>query len=243
MRKPSSFSFDNIKSFIQQLKAEEFTILLSLLIVLLGLWGFLELTDEVLEGGTKSYDEWIMSLMQSSESASHRMNEAMRDITALGGTAVLVIILIAVSGFMALQKNYRFALLTLLTSGLGVLLTILLKNLLQRERPDFLPKLVEVSTHSYPSGHTMMSAVVYLTLAAIVAFQQEQKRTKFYSIFMGLLLTFLVGISRIYLGAHYPSDVFAGWAVGLAWAASCWLIVKWAGWIDALEPEKDKLGE
>lgn len=224
MKSRSFFSFKNIK-------AEEITILLSLLVVVLGLWGFLELTDEVLEGEILNYDERLMAALQPSGGGPHWLAEAMRDITALGSTAVLVLILISVSGFLALLKKYRFALLNLLTAGSGVLLVIVLKNTLNRQRPDVVPHLVEVSTQSYPSGHTMMSAVVYLTLATMVAFQQDQKRTKIFSIVMALVLTFLVGYSRIFLGVHYPSDVFAGWAVGLAWASFCWLAVKWTGWI------------
>lgn len=231
----SRFSFS-----IKEWRFEEITLLLSLLAALLGVWGFLELSDEVLEGEILTYDERIMLAARELNSDGHHFfNEAMRDITALGSTSVLIIILLCVSGFLALQKKYRFSLLSLITSGTGVALVVLLKNIFDRARPDVIPHLVEVTSQSYPSGHTMMSAVVYLTLATMVAFLQKKKRTKIFSISMALLITFLVGCSRIYLGVHYPSDVFAGWAVGLAWASLCWLAVKLTGWLDLAAVQKE----
>jgi undecaprenyl-diphosphatase len=225
---------------LKNMRSQEFTLLLTLLIVLLAIWGLLELSDQVLEGEMLTYDERLMLAAQQLYSESpHAFSEAMRDITSLGSTSVLIIIVTCVSGFLALQKKYRFSLLSLITSGSGVLLMVLLKNLFDRQRPDIIPHMVEVTTQSYPSGHTMMSAVVYLTLATMVAFLQQKKRTKIYSISMALLVTFLVGFSRIYLGVHYPSDVFAGWAFGLAWASFCWLVVKLTGWLDLAPVKKE----
>lgn len=219
----------------------EITILLALLVILLGLWGFLELTDEVLEGEIMGYDERVMTLlrMEGEPAGPAWLPKAMRDITSLGSTAVLLIVLTSVSGFLTLQRKYRSALLTLITAGTGVLMVIGLKNWLSRDRPDIISHMVEVTTQSYPSGHAMMSAVVYLTLATMVALLQDRRRTKIYSIGMALLVTFLIGSSRVYLGVHYPSDVFAGWSIGLVWASLSWLVVKITGWSDLMNVEEE----
>lgn len=229
-------------SFIlTNIKAWEITILLSLLAFVLGLWGFLELTDEILENEIFGYDEWVLNSLRRGGNpvGPPWMPEVMRDITSLGSTAVLVIVLASVSGFLALQKKFRSALLTIITAGSGVLVVIALKYFLARERPDIITHMVEVTSLSYPSGHAMMSAVVYLTLASMVALLQDHRRTKIYSIVMALLLTFLIGSSRVYLGVHYPSDVLAGWSMGLAWASLCWLVVRFTGWSDLLPVEDE----
>lgn len=227
--------------FLKNIKAGEITILLSLLACVLGLWGFLELTDEILENEIFGYDEWLLNSLRRGGNpvGPPWMPEVMRDITSLGSTAVLVIVLASVSGFLALQKKFRSALLTIITAGSGVLVVIALKYFLARERPDIITHMVEVTSLSYPSGHAMMSAVVYLTLASMVALLQDHRRTKIYSIVMALLLTFLIGSSRVYLGVHYPSDVLAGWSMGLAWASLCWLVVRFTGWSDLLPVEDE----
>jgi undecaprenyl-diphosphatase len=107
--------------------------------------------------------------------------------------------------------------------GLG----LLLKAVFGRPRPSVIPHLVEVQSLSFPSGHAMMSAVVYLTLAALLAQLSAQWAQRVYILAVGLLLTLLVGLSRVYLGVHYPTDVLAGWSAGLAWAILCWLVGRW----------------
>jgi len=86
------------------------------------------------------------------------------------------------------------------------------------------PHLREVSTPSFPSGHAMLSAIVYLTLGIFLMQIVRGRVTKLYCLLWALFLTFLVGISRIYLGVHYPTDVLAGWMAGLVWASICWVV-------------------
>ncbi len=113
-------------------------------------------------------------------------------------------------------------LLVVATVG-GLLVSLLLKNFFARPRPEFAAPDTYVLTASFPSGHSMLAAVVYLTLGVLLARTSDRYRYKLYFVLMALLVTILIGLSRIYLGAHYPTDVLAGWSIGLIWALACWL--------------------
>jgi undecaprenyl-diphosphatase len=129
----------------------------------------------------------------------------------------------AVAGFLRLQGHPRAMWLVLVASVGGALISHLLKLYYARERPDLLP-LAGTMTPSFPSGHAMLSAVIYLSLGVLLAQTAFKRRVKAYFLTVALVLTFLVGLSRIYLGVHYPTDVLAGWTVGLVWALGCWLV-------------------
>ena len=102
-----------------------------------------------------------------------------------------------------------------------------LKALFGRERPDVALRAVEAMNPSFPSGHAMLSAAVFLTLGVLSAHYVGRKRVKAYVVAAALTATLLVGVTRVYLGVHWPSDVLAGWALGAAWAMACWLAA-WA---------------
>ena len=112
----------------------------------------------------------------------------------------------------------------ILSTTSGIAISLVLKSLFARPRPDIVPHLAEVYTSSFPSGHAMMSDVVYFTLAAIIAPVLKRFWLRFYVMTLAIFLSGLVGLSRVFMGVHYPTDVLAGWAAGATWAITCWLV-------------------
>ncbi len=200
------------------------TRLLGLLLLLaLCCLAFIALSDEVSEGETQQFDERVLLALRRPEDPAHPrgpwwLPRAAEDVTALGGVTVLTLVTMAVCGFLLLVRRYRTLLLVLGATLGGAGLNVLLKRLFARPRPSVVPHLTEVITQSFPSGHAMLSATVYLTLGAMLAQLAERRRLKGYILAVSLLLPFLVGLTRVYLGVHYPTDVLGGWVAGLAWA-------------------------
>jgi undecaprenyl-diphosphatase len=151
--------------------------------------------------------------------------EAARDVTALGGTVVLVLLVGLVAAYLAVDRRFRDAIAVLAASVGGVAAGVLLKLVFGRERPSVVPHLVAADSGSFPSGHSMLSAIVYATLGALLARFAKRRATQVLPIAAAIGITFLVGVSRLVLGVHYPTDVLAGWAAGAACAGCSWLAV------------------
>jgi undecaprenyl-diphosphatase len=206
------------------------------------LLAFAELADEVIEGDTRAFDEFILLAFRSSADLTNPLGpewleEMMRDFTALGSIAVLTLITLTVVGYLMLYRKRRVAFMVAGAVVSGVLLSSLLKWGFSRSRPDLVPHITTVYTQSFPSGHAMLSAVVYLTLGVLLARTQNNPQVKIYLLTVAGLATMLVGISRIYLGVHWPTDVLAGWAVGAGWSLLCWLLMLWLQGHNRIEPE------
>jgi len=213
---------------IRRLQRRELIWLLTGAAVCAGLLAFLALADEVAEGGTLAFDVKIVRVFRSVADPTHGIGPpwveiAVRDITALGGATVLGLILAAVVGFLLLQARTRTALFVAATAISGEVLSYVLKHTFNRERPSVIPG-VHLTTPSFPSGHAMESAIMYLTLGAVLMRVAKDRTTKVYCLGIAVFLTALVGVSRVYLGVHYPTDVVAGWLVGFLWASLCWFI-------------------
>ena len=221
-------TMDRLKNGLKKMGWGDAAMLLVALLGVVVLHGFLELADDVGEGETQSFDEWaVQSLRRADDPAlpvgPPWLRELGLDLTALGSFAVLLIISGTVVGFLLLQRRRRLALLIAVAVAGGMLLNTGLKHVFDRERPSVVPHLREVTTPSFPSGHAAASAVVYLTLGALLAGVVKGRYTKAYCLAVAMALTVVVGASRVYLGVHYPTDVLAGWSVGLLWALTCWL--------------------
>lgn len=197
--------------------------LLAMAVAAGGLWVFLLVAGRVQAGSTGAFDTAFMLLLRDPLQPADPLGppwleEVMRDLTALGGTAVLTMVTLAAIGFLAIARRPRAALAVGIAIATGIVLSTLLKLGYDRPRPELVPYGARVYTASFPSGHSMMSAVVYLTLAALLARVLTRRRLRVYVIGLGIAVTLLVGVSRVYLGVHWPTDVLGGWTLGAAFA-------------------------
>ena len=216
------------------LARREIVLLSVLLLIAASLWLFLEIADEVVEGESDQLDRLIFLAFRNPADIKDPLGpgwleEAALEITALGSFTVLGLITMAAIIWVLLLRQFGAAVLVGTSVIGGVLISSLMKTGFARPRPDLVPHIDAVHTLSFPSGHAMSAAVVYLTLAALLARAQEHRRLKFYLIGVAVTLTVLIGLSRVYLGVHWPSDVLAGWCVGSAWALMCWAVAVWLG--------------
>ncbi|MDB5512619.1 MAG: phosphoesterase [Enterovirga sp.] len=198
------------------------------LVGLLG-WGFIEIAGEVTEGSTLTFDRKLLLGLRNPSNLADPigpgwLEEVGRDLTGLGGHAILGLITLATISYLLMTRRRGAALLVLASVGGGMIVSTLLKFGFERARPDLVPHGAQVYTASFPSGHAMLSAVVYLTLGALLARIHKPRRVKLFFIGFAIVLTVMVGCSRVYLGVHWPSDVLAGWCVGGAWAGLCWYV-------------------
>ena len=208
------------------------------------LWAFFALSDEMLDGDLDGFDEAVLLALRTpgdpaSAIGGPQVEVAMRDLTALGGVTVLTLISLSVLAYMLLRRQRFSAIFLAVAISGGLILSNLAKSGFSRPRPDLVPHGVEVMTASFPSGHSMMAAVTYLTLAVMLARTAEQIGIRVFYITLASILTLLVGLSRIYLGVHWPSDVLAGWTLGAAWALLVWLLARKLARKGQIEPDCD----
>jgi undecaprenyl-diphosphatase len=204
----------------------ERALLITLLIIGGALFAFFKLASEVMEGDTMTFDRSILVAFRSPADPAipvgpRWLAEAMTDVTAFGSVIGLLLVSAAVTGYLLVSRRFRTALFVIAAIGGGTILGKLLKLAYARPRPTLVPHLVDVVSASFPSGHATDAAIVYLTLGALLARTVERPILRIYILGVAALLTLLVGLSRVYLGVHWPSDVAAGWAIGAAWALAC----------------------
>jgi undecaprenyl-diphosphatase len=200
--------------------------LISILVVAGGVLLFAKLMGMV-QGETRAFDRAILLAFRNSTDLSdpigpHWLEIIFHDITSLGGATVLTLMTVAVTGFFLIDAKRGAAILVLGSVIGGVVLSSMLKLGIDRPRPDLVAHLVEEHTASFPSGHAMLSAVVYLTLGGLLSRVERPRRIKIYVLSLAVILTLLIGVSRVYLGVHWPTDVLAGWCAGATWAVLCW---------------------
>lgn len=198
------------------------------------------IAEEVTEGDTHRLDMAVLMSFRTAGNPAdligpHWFEEAMRDLTALGSYTFITIVVVAAAGYLLLVRRPALALLMVVSVLGGMLISNLLKIGFGRPRPD-LEHAARVFTPSFPSGHAMLSAVTFLTLGALFTRASVDWRAKVYFLVVAVVLTILVGLSRVYLGVHFPSDVLAGWCLGSAWALLCWGATLWLQGRGKVEP-------
>lgn len=240
MTAPALTSLLDLMRRLMKAARSEISVLAALLVVALGVLGFAGTAEDMSEADGQAFDWRILRLLRPYADDPGRpwgppwLKEAAQDLTSLGGISVLGLLAFIAVLFLILQRKRLSALLLVLGLAGGVAFSEGLKAVFERERPPTIYQAVETINASFPSGHALLSAVFYLTLGVMLTRAFAQKRLKAYALGVAVLLTLIVGLTRIYLGAHWASDVFAGWSVGAAWAMILWLV----SWFIARRPPR-----
>ncbi|MCL1475633.1 phosphatase PAP2 family protein [Argonema antarcticum] len=197
-----------------------------LIVAALSLWGFAALAEEVLSKETDKFDTTILLILRDLHTPM--LDRMMLGITFLGEAGVLLSICIFV-GIWLLILHRRAQATTLAIALVGAIgLNYLLKDLFARARPALWERTLELNSYSFPSGHAMISLVVYGAIGYLLAIQF--KRWWALIFILTFLLITAIGLSRLYLGVHWPTDVVAGYAAGLVWLLACILSLEvWRG--------------
>ena len=194
------------------------------------LLAFAGIAAAALGGHLQGFDRAFLLALRTGDAhdpiGPHWVEIMFLDLTSLGSYTIVTVITFAVTGFLLFDGRRGTALLVLAAVGGGTLLNNLLKYMFDRPRPDLVAHAVDVQTTSFPSGHAMLAATVYLTLGVLLARTQHRRSVRIYILALAAAITVLVGVSRVYLGVHWPTDVMAGWCAGAAWAAICWEIAR-----------------
>lgn len=217
-----------IRSRFDALRARDLQLVLTLLGIGVLILVFLRIGDEIFEGATDRIDQAILLAFRNSPSdpiGPPDVEAAVIHISALGSGAVTALVTIIAALFFALAGRWRYALLIVACTAGTLIGMELLKGLYDRPRPTVVTPLDPPGGLSFPSGHSMISVALYLTLAVLIARALPTRRLRVFAVATGAFLATLIGVSRLYLGVHYPTDVLAGWTAGAAWSLICGVLV------------------
>ena len=229
----------------RRLERHELAWLAGGLVICAALYAFIALAGAVMDGDTRALDTRILRAFRTSADPSvpigpRWLELAAIDVTALGGPTVIWLVVASVLGFLCLQARYRTAIMVVAAAASGEVLNQILKALFMRPRPTIVPHLRDVLTPSFPSGHAMESAIVYLTLGVMLMRVAEGRLAKIYCLGVAAFVTFIVGVSRVFLGVHYPTDVLGGWILGFLWASVWWFTERRLETRAGVAAERDK---
>jgi undecaprenyl-diphosphatase len=221
---------DQIISFSRRalrIARSEIAAVSALFVVALGVMTFIEVADDMTEADGQAFDQAVLAWVQPVAGQPRGpwwLHEAAADLTSLGGISVLSLFAVIAFAFLLIQRKRLSAVLLVVGLAGGVALSEGLKAVFERARPPVEYQAVETLNASFPSGHALLSTVFYLTLGVMLTRAFPQRRLKAFVLGAAMLIALLIGLTRIYLGAHWASDVFAGWSVGAAWAMALWLV-------------------
>jgi undecaprenyl-diphosphatase len=230
-----------ISRFVSALRdRRDLLLLLALVVLVAGGWGLALIIDWVGDGDARKADEYMLLFFRTVDDLTDpiggsAIEEAMRDLTALGGAFVTTLVSVAAVSFFLLDGRPRAAGLLALIIAAGIGVVFLIKFGIDRPRPDLVPHAMHALSPSFPSGHAATSAVVYLTVGSLLARALPSLRLRVFTLGIAIFLTLGIGISRVYLGVHWPTDVLAGWTIGSVWALGGWLVERHAqraGWVE-----------
>lgn len=228
-----SISYRNIPKAVWSFVRAEFVLVASLAVIAGALLLFIEIADEMAEGEAHAFDMAVLQTLHpdaanpSDPVGPFWLDHAAADLTALGSVSVLATIALLVGGFLVLQRRRVEAAIIAVAFAGGLTLSQSLKGFFDRERPPEIYRASEILNASFPSGHALLSAVVFLTLGAMLAQAAKGRALRIYVMSVAIALVLIVGLTRIYLGVHWTTDVLAGWSAGAAWATACWLAGRW----------------
>lgn len=194
-------------------------------LALAGVWAFVALADRVAEGATQAFDTAVLHWV-GQHPFPRWMEPVTLEVTMLGtGTVVLMIVSVAAL-FLALTKHRHSALLLVIATVGSVILNNILKASFHRPRPQVFQWGTHAFSSSFPSGHAMSAATVYLTIAYLAARLHRRASVRWSIWLVAFVVIALIATSRVLLGVHYPSDVAAGMVLGAAWAGFCWAMLE-----------------
>lgn len=228
-----SRDYRHLPKAIWSLVRAEFVLVASLAVITAALLGFIEIADEMTEGEAHVFDMAVLQWLHpdaanpSDPVGPAWMDHMAADLTALGSVSVLAVIALLVGGFLVLRKKWVETALVAVAFAGALTISQTLKSVFNRERPPEEYRAAEILNASFPSGHALLSAVVFLTLGAMLAQAAKGRALRIYVMSVAIMLTVIVGVTRVYLGVHWATDVLAGWAAGAAWATACWLAGRW----------------
>lgn len=209
-------------------------------------WAFLELADDAPEGDYLELENRILLWFRVEGDPGRSIGPAWlpevgRDVTALGSATVLIMVTAASAGWLLMRGRGHTAIFVAASTTGSYAINWILKAAFERGRPTVVPHLAEQFSLSFPSGHSMVGAATYLTLGALLAQTVASRREQAFFFAIAVLLSTSIGVSRVYLGVHYPTDVLAGWAAGAAWAILCWGATVWLQRSGALQQPPDEV--
>lgn len=218
-----------MRTIVASLLKREARLIIAFIVVALALLAVIHLGSEIREDGTSNFDRWLILALREPGDLGRPIGPAWLrpmfvDITALGGVTALTLLTTTVIGYLLVAKKYGTAALLAAATISGTLVGQALKFTFERARPTIVPRFVDIHSLSYPSGHAVNSAVVFLSLGALLARAEPVRRMRGYILSMAILFTILIGFSRVYVGVHWPTDVIAGWVIGGSWALLWWAI-------------------